>query len=162
MVRQSSQRDGFYAKSSLTGANWNAPVCGTYSNPTEPLKNRKLFVLRTHKTRKTHPIIVSLRIYCEFPRWDVLRKLFRGAAMIATVARTIAVGPVTAIVEKIFTDYPRSLCNCFFLSLFPLADALPVTALTVPFLFARRVSRYLSCAFHRDHSGAACRHSSLQ
>jgi hypothetical protein len=44
--------------------------------PTEPLKNRNLFIPRTRKTRKTHPIIVSLRIYCEFPRWDALTKQY--------------------------------------------------------------------------------------
>jgi hypothetical protein len=30
------------------------------------LINRKLLILQTQKTHKTHPSIVSLRIYCEF------------------------------------------------------------------------------------------------
>lgn len=38
------------------------------------MKIRKLFSLRTHKTRKTNRSIVSLRIYCEFPQWVALAK----------------------------------------------------------------------------------------
>jgi len=41
------------------------------ANIKNPLINRKLLILRTQKMHKTHPSIVSLRIYCEF---DQLRR----------------------------------------------------------------------------------------